>query len=264
VLSVASFALALLTHESSIVILPILALVEWAAAEPAAGTRGMLRACLPYAVLAAAYLAIDLPINQRSYLVNEGHYRFGLHAIRNVLGYIAWLYVGKRGWVSYGVISLVLCWLAVAGTRRARFGVFWMLVALLPFAFFTWGNTSRYLYLPGMGFALLLAEVVEWLNGALVPHLQERNRRALVWLVVAVLGVRFAVFASKGVTDFVEMAERYRRFLMAFRAEHPQVPAGSQISIDAKAEAALHLRYLQPMVQWEYRDPSITLVVREP
>jgi hypothetical protein len=59
------------------------------------------------------------------------------------------------------------------------------------------------------------------------------------------------------------MTERYRRFLTSFRAQHPTIPSGSQVSIDAKEEATLHLRYLQPLVQWEYRDQSITLVVRE-
>ena len=269
-LSLAAFALALLTHESSVVILVLVALVEWASGEARKGEAaseswmqywlGTARACLPYALLVAAYLAIDLPINRRSYIIGEGHYRIGFHAVRNVLGYIVSLYVGKRSWLTYGVVSLVLGWLLIRGNRRTRFAIVWMLVSLMPFAFFTWGNTSRYLYLPGMGFALLVAEGVEWLDARLGRVLSDRRRAAAIGLLVAILTIRFAVFASKGVSGFRDMTDDYRQFLTTFRQAHPTLPTGSHVPIDPKDAAALTLRNLQALVQWEYRDPTITLV----
>jgi hypothetical protein len=256
-----------------VVILPLVLLVEWAAGEPAAVPDtprawaapwiSTLRACVPYVALTIVYLAIDLPINRRNYVVDEGHYRIGFHAVRNVLGYVVSLYVGKRGWLSYGIVSLAVAWVMLTGTRLAKFAIVWMIVALLPFAFFTWGNTSRYLYLPGMGFGLLVAEGIEWIDRLLARRLTTRLRRPLVTLGIAIVTVRFMVFASKGVDGFSAMAEDYRRFFVSFKQEHPQLPPYSRVPLDPEADKALGHRYLQPLVQWEYRDPTITLVAPE-
>ena len=42
------------------------------------------------------YLAIDLWINSRNYVVSQGHYGIGLHIVTNALDYIDALYVGRR------------------------------------------------------------------------------------------------------------------------------------------------------------------------
>jgi hypothetical protein len=268
--SVAAYVLALLTHESSVVILAFICVLDWLMVDArgwALAPRAILQRLpktfgiiLPYLVLTVIYLAIDLPINSRSYVVGEGHYRLGFHAVRNVLGYIVSLYVGKRGWIEYGLVTVVLGWILLRGTRLAIFGASWMVIALLPFAFFTWGSTSRYLYLPAMGFALLVSEGVAWMDRALASRLAPRMRAAAVALLVLVATVRFMAFASKGVDDFSAMAERYRTFLTTFRDQHPGLERGAEVRIDPKEEAALGGRYLQSLLQWEYRDPTMTFV----
>jgi hypothetical protein len=268
--SIIAYGLALLTHESSVVILALMAVLDWMTAgegrPPLAPATvigrlpATLRMLLPYVALTIVYLAIDLPINSRSYVVGEGHYRLGFHAVRNVLGYIVSLYVGKRGWIEYALVSVALAWILFRGTGLAVFGAFWMVVALLPFAFFTWGSTSRYLYLPAMGFALLLSEGIAWLDRALARRVAPRVRVPVIALLVLLVTVRFMVFASKGVGDFSAMAEKYRTFLTTFREQHPQVERGAQVRIDPNDEAALGSRYLQSLLQWEYRDPTMTFV----
>lgn len=268
-LSVAAFVVALLTHESSVVFLPLLALADWAFDERRSlipRSRGewaaAIRVFSPYLAAVALYAVPDLMVNRQIYLVTESHYRFGLHAVRNGLDYIVWLYVGKRNLASYVMIVCAIVLILARGTRRARFAVCWMLVALLPFVFFTWGNTSRYLYLPAMGFAILLAEGIAWLDGFMARWLRPRWRLVAMNLLVAAVAIRFAVFATKTVRAFSNATEPYRAFSADLRASHPALPPGAVITIDPDVDAALKQRYLEGLVQWEYRDPTLRVRVR--
>ena len=269
VLSVATFLLALLTHESSVMFLPLLVLGDWVADERRSmipRSRGewvaALRTFGPYVVVVGLYAIPELTVTRQSYMVSESHYRPGFHAVRNALDYIVWLYVGKRNLLSYLAIVAALSLILVRGTRRARFAVCWMLVALLPFLFFTWGNTSRYLYLPAMGFAILLAEGITWLDGLMARWPGPRWRLVAMNLLVAAVAIRFAVFASKTVRAFSNATEPYRAFSADLRASHPALPSGAVITIEPDVDAALKQRYLEGLVQWEYRDPTLRVRVR--
>ena len=277
VLSVAAFALALLTHESSVVFFPLLVLTDWAVDDPGSelveGRRSLiprsrgewaaaLRTFGPYLAVLGLYAIPELTVTRQSYMVSESHYRPGFHAVRNALDYIVWLYVGKRNLLSYVAIVAALGLILVRGTRRARFAVCWIFVALLPFVFFTWGNTSRYLYLPGMGFAILLAEGVAWLDRFMARWLGARWRLVVTSLVVAAVAIRFAVFASKTVKAFSNATEPYREYGADLRATHPTLPAGAVITIEPAQDEKLKQRYLEGLVQWEYRDPTLRVRVR--
>ena len=268
-LSLLTFWLGLMTHESAVMILPLLVLAEWTVVDR--DDRGWRRAVLrfaPYAALLAVYLAIDIPINRRSYLVGEGYYRPGIHAVRNLLDYVISLYVGKRNAASHAGVALVLAALLVKGTPRVRFATAWMILTLLPFLSFTWGNTSRYAYTPAVGFAMLLAEGVEWLDRFLSrwtvyrPRASgARIRAAVVTAVAAFLTIRFMGFAMKGSANFAARTEPYRQFVTALRAAHPTLPPGSTVEVDPAIDARLHHAYLESLVRWHYQDPTITVVV---
>lgn len=267
-LAAVCFGLALLSHESAVVLLAIIGLADlafataWREMHSLRGWTRLVRDYAPFLVLAAGYLAIDLTINSRSYLVDEGHYRFGSHAIRNVFEYIVSLYVGKRNLASFGAIALVVVLLLVRGTPRVRFAIGWMLFGILPFAFFTFGVTSRYQYLAAMGFALLLADGVEWLDRVLTTRLADRTRRAVVSLAAAAIAIRFMVFASEGVENFTKRTEWWRGMGERIRAEHAGVPRGGEVAI-SRALAEQHgFLYLEALVRWELKDPSIRVVLR--
>lgn len=266
-LSVIAFVLTLVTHESSVVFLLLLLLAEWTFFGRSRPLRRAIvdavRLAAPYGVAIVFYLAIDFSINAKSYVVEEGYYRLGLHAVPNVLGYIVWLYVGKRNMLSYAMITVALLALVLLGTRRVRFGVCWMLLALMPFAFFTWGNTSRYLYLPAMGFAMLVAEGIEWVDGRLSSRVNRLLRHAVIALLIAAVTVRFAAFASRGVSNFSERTEAYRRFTQDLRQDYPQLGPYSSVPIDPAIATRLTYRYLEGLVRWEYRDPTLRVVVQE-
>ena len=269
IVSLVTFLLALLTHESSLVFLPVLVLTDWAADDrvtliprsPGAWMTAI-RTYAPYVVVVGLYLIPDLSVNQRSYLVEEGHYRVGFHAIPNILAYIVSLYVGKRNLASFITIVVALALIVVFGSRRARLAVCWMILALMPFVFFTWGNTSRYLYLPAMGFGMLLAEGVLWLNGVLARRLAPTPRMAVIALLIAALTIRFAVFASEGVTNFSKRTSVYRHFAQMLHQTTPALAPNSVVFISAREEALMKHRYLEGLVRWEYRDPTLQVAVR--
>ena len=262
------YACALLTHESSVVFAALIGLADLAFGTAWEDMRSprrwprLVRDYLPFVLLIAGYLWIDLAVNTRSYLVDEGHYRVGWHAVPNMLNYIASLYVGERTLVFHVLTSAVVALLLVFGTPRVRFATAWMLIAILPFAFFTWGNTSRYQYLPAIGFAMLLADGIEWFNSALATRVPDRPRIAIIAIVTAAITIRFMVFASEAVENFAARTEMWRGFGQAIRTEYPQVAPGGEVVL-SRALAEKHGRlYLEALVRWEYRDPTIRVVLR--
>jgi len=261
-ISLGGFALALLTHESSVVFFPALVLAGWAFAPPPATNdwRCYARRYTPYVIVLVVYLAIDIPINSRSYLIGESHYRPGFHIVRNILDYIVTLYVGQRNLPTYIGTAALLVVLLARGSRRVKFATLWMLLALMPFAPFTWSNTSRYLYLPAMGFAMLVAELIEWVDRAAARRLRPEPRHVLVGLLATAIAVRFCLFAAEGVERFAARTDVYRQFITEFRQQHPVLPRDSEVPIDKGVADRLHHKFLESAVQWEYRDPTIRLV----
>ena len=63
---------------------------------------------MPFALTLVAFLAVAWIVNTRSYLIQEGHYAFGWHALPNILNYVIWLYVGQRAVLDYVVTILAL------------------------------------------------------------------------------------------------------------------------------------------------------------
>jgi hypothetical protein len=269
-ISVAGFFLALVTHESAAILLPLLIIADWAFVRRSGESQSPIwqdlktraRRFAPYLLPLLVYLLVDLSVNRRSYLVEEGHYRLGFHAIQNLLGYVVTLYAGKRNLPSFGVVALVLTLLIVRGTPRVRFATAWLLLSILPFSFFTWGNTSRYAYTPAVGMAFLLAEALEWIDAWLARSVKTGVRTAMVATVGAFVAIRFMLFAAENLRHFSERTEPYRQFAALIRERHPDPPPGARIPVDAKTVDTLQFRYLEALAQWEYRDPTLRLVVQ--
>jgi hypothetical protein len=271
VLSVITFLFALLTHESSVMFLPLLVLADWAFAG-ANATAGVQtrpwtsRLCpyVPYGILVAAYLAIDLQINSRNYVVAEGHYRIGGHVVTNALDYIVTLYVGRRDIANYLMIATGLTVLLLRGSRRVVFATSWLILSLLPFVFFRWGNTGRYLYLPAMGFSMLVADGVMQLDRLLASRLPRAQRTAVLALVATAVAGRFTLFAAANVKSFTERTEAYRRYITLFKQTHGDLPSDTRIPFDPSLGGEERYRFLNALVQWEYRDPTIGLTTDRP
>lgn len=229
-LALATFAACLLAHESAATLLPLMVLVHMVAGAPR--DRAAIERLAPFAALLAAFLVIAYVVNSRSYLITEGHYRFGWHAVLHIIQYIVSLYVGIRNVPSYAAIVAVLIVLLVRGTPRVRLFVLWILITLLPASFFTWGNVARYLYLPAAGFALLLAEGVRALHQWCDRVVGARTAGVVATVLVAALTVRFMIFAQKESTRFRDRTEPYQRYVSAVRNAAPVPPPDHIVYLD--------------------------------
>jgi hypothetical protein len=269
-LSVAAFFMALITHESAVVLLPLLVLADWAFGSAHAAVRvplladipAKIRRFAPYVVPLAAYLIVDLSVNQRSYLVEQGHYGPGFHAVRNLLAYVVTLYVGERTLPSFVVTAAVLIALLLWGTPRVRFATAWILLTILPFSFFTWSNTSRYAYTPAAGMAFLLVEALAWLDGRLAGRTRPPVRLAVTTLLAAFVAVRFMLFAVDNITSFARRTEPYRQLAQELKRTYPQRSAGTPVEVDRRTADALQFRYVEALAQWTFRDPALRVEVR--
>jgi len=154
--------------------------------------------------------------------------------------------------------------LLLRGNRRVVFETSWLVLALSPFLFFNWSNTSRYLYLPAMGFSMLLADGVVQLGRLLPSRLPGAARTALVALVAMAIAGRFTLFAVAHVKRFAAQTEEYRDYITQLKRVHRGVPGHSLISTDRRSISRHGYQFLNALVQWEYRDRTIELIPDEP
>jgi hypothetical protein len=267
--ALASFLACLLTHESSATLLPMMLVLD-ATLRPetrvadrvlAVVRRGLVK-YLPFAVMLVCYLLLAYEVNTRSYLVREGHYGFGWHAVPHVLDYIVTLYIGKRVLPTYIAIVAVVAALLVKGSARVQFFVVWILLTLLPASFFTWGNVSRYLYLPAVGFALLLSHGLLGAERLALKRLSVRVTRLLMIATVILIVVRFAVFAKKGADGFRGRTLPYERYVAALRQENPNATPGGVVYVDARDTEDVPELYRQPAAQVGLCTPDVQVVLR--
>jgi hypothetical protein len=252
--SVVAFACALGVHESTVMLVPILMLCTLMERRQRARESAVL--FLPFVVLLAGYLWIEYIINMKSYLIREGHYRFGLHAIPNIAQYLVLFYIGRRGlfWLVLNCVGLIAA--LVFGRRDIRFAAAWIILMLLPFSFFTWGVSFRYAYLPAVGFALLVAGLVQLLHESLYL----RWRAAATWMlaVIATAGVlRFAVFTHKGVVGYADLGTAYARYLSEVRARYPQLARDATVIVPAPHDRWIDRRYIEELLRLEYDNPGL-------
>ena len=186
----------------------------------------------------------------------------------NALDYIDALYVGRRDALNYTVIVVGLAALLIRGNARVKFATCWMLLALAPFLLFNWGNTSRYLYQPAIGFSLLLAEAImqldRWLRRPVGSDFSRTiPRTAIVTAVIAAMTIRFGVFANANVRDFAARTQVYATYLAEFKKIHGDLPRRSVIPADPRLNAKLPYQFVNAAVQWSYGDPTLQLIPYE-
>ena len=267
-LALVTYVTCLLTHESSatlpvmMVALEITVLWERGIRPPARDLARRALRYLPFALLMAGYLAIEYVVNSRSYVVTEGHYRLGWHAIPNTLDYIVWLYVGKRNLLSHiGITGVGLALLAF-GSPRVRFCVVFILVNLAPVAFFTWGNAGRYLYTPAVGFVMLLAEGVIAGHALMERRVPRRVALAVTLAVVIVLAARFGTFATKGAARFAERTEPYRAYVEEIRAKNPNPKPFEAVEVSERTARPIPELYRDVAAQAAFCMDNLRVTVR--
>ena len=266
-LSLVAFTLCLLTHESAATLLPMMIALEIAV------SPGSLRQRLssvvrhsgryaPFGVLLVGFLTIAWIVNTRSYLVRDGHYAFGWHAVPNVLNYVVSLYVGKKILPSHLAIVAITLFLLAKGSPRTRFLLVWIFATLAPASFFTWGNASRYLYVPAAGFAMLLAQV------GLSSYASARARWGTTYVtpaavaLVAIVAIRFAVFAQEGASGFRDQTRPYERLIAAIEQSGQAQATTDEIAVSAADLYGVPELYRDGVAETVACRPGVRMVVR--
>jgi hypothetical protein len=268
-LSVASFVACLLTHESGVTLLPVLVLALWLLPDAAQRSGARLRwpparrllLLAPFILAAVAYAVVAYIVNSRNYLVTEGQYGVGGHMIPNILGAVVTMAVGRRGMEGLVLVAVLCIWAAGWAPPRVRFFSLWMVVTLIPFAGFHGGLSSRYLYLPAVGFAGLAAELL-W-SARHVALRWPRAGPAVWWIVAIAVTVRFAAFAARNVHTWEGAAAPYLAYVASVRRLHPAPPKGARLEIPAPPEE-IPPHYVPSLLRWELGDPDLMVVIREP
>jgi hypothetical protein len=257
-LAIALFAGALFSHEAAVT-LPIVAAVMWRLFGPAEGAPRRIPfagAALVLAVFAVAAVAA----NRRNALFSGSGYTVGLHMADHALDYVASLYVGPSSTPAHVAIVIALAGLLMID-RATRFGTVWLVVTMIPYLPFTAGNTSRYVYLPAIGFSCAVAAAIV----AGIDRLRFSKRvpaaTATVVYTVAVLFVliRFAPFATASVRGHIRAFEDWR--ISARRLADSIERRDQTIRVPAVRDERVQPMYVDPMVRWELRDYSTPIEV---
>jgi len=274
--SVAAFAACLLTHESSATLLPMMIALEATLASerrlpalsevegPGPRQSASERAAryAPLALLLVGYLALAYVVNSRSYLIREGHYALGWHAVPHVLEYIVSLYVGQRTVVTYVLIGIVTGLLLWRGTPRMRFAVLWIFMTLAPVAFFTWGNASRYTYMPAAGFALLLAEMLAACESVVAAWWTPKAARAGTLVLASAIAVRYGLFAKKEADIFRERTRPYERLVAAIGSANSSHASAGIVYVDREDAEAVPALYLDSAARTARCAGDVRVVIR--
>ncbi len=261
-------AASLLAHESGVTLIAVLCLsvVLFPDLETGEARTGLsriataIRRLWPFLVITAAYGTVAYIVNSRNYVVTEGQYRIGTHIVRNVLGAIVTLSVGPRGTVALVIVSLLCLWSAVAAAPRVQFYTAWTVITLLPSAGFVGGLSSRYLYLPAIGFAGLTAELVWW---ARRPLRRWASAGVAVWWAILVgLLIRNAAFAGKNVRTWELASAPYLTYVSMVRELYPVAARGATIDVPSPP-SPISPHYIPLLLRWEFDDTSLEVLIRQ-
>ena len=221
-LSLTCFALALLSKESAVILLPLMLL-----ARPAAKWRQAVWRLSPYAMLAA--LAIVSLLVARSY-----SFRFtdGSFSLSGPLWIILPKNVARLLWI-WGWMAMPLV-LRGKATRVAAVGsLAWIVLALLPYSFLTYSTQipSRQTYLASAGLALLF--------GLAATQIASRRLMAAV-LVVALLHNAGYLWIRKR-AQFLQRAEPTEQLIRLARQTDGPIRVQCFPRVRLIADEAVHL-----------------------
>jgi hypothetical protein len=259
-LAVALFAGAVFSHEAAVT-LPIVAVVMWRLFGPAEGAPRR----IPFAgaaLVLAVFAAATIVANRRNVLFSESGYTVGPHMLDHALDYVASLYVGPSSTPAHIAIVIALAGLLMID-RATRFGVLWLLVTLIPYLPFTAGNTSRYAYLPAIGFSwAVAAAVVAGLDRLrLSRHAIAGTAGILYAAAVLFVVIRFAPFATASVRGHVRAFEEWRtRARELADSTETREPA---FRVPSLKDQRVEPMYVEPMVRWELQDYTTPIAVEE-
>jgi hypothetical protein len=213
-LAFAFFGLGLLTKETAVVLPLVLLALEWLRrTRPLAALRRL----APHAVLALVYVAFELLLLRSDSDVVGGDFALGGHMIRNFGEYFARmvlpvtpssmlvaappalvpvLRITSAALTVIAPLAVLALALHPRVPRAARFGALWAMLAILPYVALTFRTSTRYLYGPAQGMALVagvLAALALERAAARSPSLGRAVRSAGVAALALLVVIQCAV-----------------------------------------------------------------------
>ena len=203
------FALALISKESAVILLPLFVL-----AAPAQKRWRSLPQLTPYALLAVLALASVVLSRGESFRFDDGSFSltapFWATLPRSVFR-LAWIW-------GLPAIGLLLWERTVESWKIVGLTAMWAVIAFLPYAFLTYSAAipSRQTYLASAGLALLF--------GAAAARFGEmRGERALHWLLAIVLLHNCGMLWGRKRGQFLDRAEPTARIIELARQTHGDI-----------------------------------------
>lgn len=257
---VAAFAamLALFAHEASAVLFAVIPLVLWLS-----GRLGELKSrhVWSFVFVGALFFAAVMFANHRNVIFTEGRYTVGWHMIRQALDYLVSMYVGPHRWTGRLFAAIAAIAILAAGPPMARAGIIWIVLTLLPFLGFTWGNSSRYLYLPTMGFGWIVAALLLALRRRLIETTSYRPAAVVASVLAAIIIGRFSVFTSRGIRTQLESSAVYREYAEMVIARGLDKKGTNEIVVPAPRARNYDRASIQPMLRWTLKRPDLIVIV---
>jgi hypothetical protein len=257
-LAVALFAGAVFSHEAAVT-LPIVAAVMWRLFGPAEGAPRRIPLAGAALVL-AVFAAATIVANRRNVLFSGSGYTVGSHMLDHALDYVASLYVGPSSASAHVAIVIALAGLLMID-RATRFGVLWLFVTMIPYLPFTAGNTSRYAYLPAIGFSWAVAAAI--VAGLDRLRLSRRGLAGTAGILYAAtvlfVVIRFAPFATASIRGHVRAFEEWRSWAREIAdSTEKREPA---FRVPPLRDGRVEPMYVEPMVRWELQDYTTPIEV---
>lgn len=202
-LATVAFLLALLSKESAVALVPVLAWVTWRQAEK--GKAAWL-ALGSYAVVSCVYAALIFAASRDHLHLNDG--TFSLKApvwlvLPNSALRMLWVW-GVAGLCALGAWEAVRRW-----ARTLEFSVVWIICTLLPYSFLLYMNRvpSRHTYFAAAGMALIIG----------MAFATVRTRWSAQWVAAALVGLvavhNCGYLWTKKFVQYQERAGATERFL---------------------------------------------------
>lgn len=280
VAAVLVFALACLSDETLAVLAPVPVLLALLFDRRRGWRARMLTRSVVFGALAATVIALQVLVAPAE-APGSHEYGLGTHVFRNYWALASRLVlptsdgitlaeVQSAQWAAGAAAAVGALWLAVMGSWRVRFLVFWALVGLAPFSLWIEPIApARYVYVAAVPFAVLCAWLLVGAGEALWGLGFRRfasSQRVVPYLIAAPAAVLIFALAFVAASEtrarnaaFAAETEQYRILAQELPKVLPTLPEGATVVVYYGVWDSLVV-WPTSVIRTVYKDPTLKFV----